>query len=86
MPSGSVGTMGLVEATLDVEEPTGWVRVVGMLQVSLEEGREVARCMGLTATDEAGVVLPLSPEDRDEFARRLEGAYQRRGGRGVYKS
>lgn len=72
----------LMHGSMDVEEPTGWVRLQTVLVVP-EQG--AVRCLDISATDEAGVVLELSFADREEYARRFIDAFYRRGKRAVHQ-
>lgn len=76
----AVSWAGLVYGTMDVEEPTGWVKLEAVLVVPDNEN-EVVRCMDVSATDEAGVVLELDRAQRDEFARRFVDDFYRMKGR-----
>lgn len=73
----------LVHASMDVEEPSGWMRLDAVL--SVPDGGTV-RCLDVSAHDEAGVVLDLPVADQQEFGRRFIEAFYRRGWRGIHKA
>lgn len=70
----------LVYGTMDLEEPTGWVRLQAVL-VEPRDGSPVY-CRELIAIDEDGEVLVLEAPAREELARRFVDEYNRGRGRG----
>lgn len=85
MPVSEALFGSLVYGVLDVEEPTGWIRLQGVLAVPDEQdaGIHVVRCLDVSAKDEAGKALELSDADAAEFGQRFVAAFQRRKVRGI---
>lgn len=71
----------LLYGVMDVEEPTGWVRLQAVLAIpdgETESQIHVVRCLDVSAKNEAGQAVELSDEDAHEFGQRFVEAFKRR--------
>lgn len=86
MPINEASFGSLMHGTMDVEEPNhGWLRLQCVLAVPGPADYGSARCLDVSATDEAGVVIALAPDEIREFGGRFVLAFLRGGGRGIHE-
>lgn len=73
----------LLYGVMDVQEPTGWMRLQAVLAIPDEEDRgiHVVRCLDVSAKDEAGAEIELSEAEAHHFGQRFVEAFHRRGKR-----